>query len=287
MQSVTVPALVIRRTYRSSPERVYQAWTDPELARQFLCPAGMSAEVSMDVREGGAFRIAMKRPDGAIYAAIGTYREVKPNSLLSMTWRWEENNPAEEHETLLTVEFVKNGSGTDLVLTHERLSTAESRENHKHGWTSLVEKLDALDLEPGTILAHAHLHATPERVFRALASEEIVKWWVRPGVFDTREWSGDVRPGGAWSASGMARGNPYSLTGTFLEVMLPNKLVHTWHLEGTPDSPTTITYVLEPGQTGTHVTLHQSGFAAPTGSENTRIGWETSFEALQEHLSGE
>jgi len=28
------------------------------------------------------------------------------------------------------------------------------------------------------------------------AGKEITEWWVRPGVFDTREWSGDVRAGG-------------------------------------------------------------------------------------------
>ena len=31
----------------------------------------------------------------------------------------------------------------------------------------------------------------PERVFQALASNEISEWWLRPGVFDTREWTGD------------------------------------------------------------------------------------------------
>jgi uncharacterized protein YndB with AHSA1/START domain len=60
----------------------------------------------------------------------------------------------------------------------------------------------------GEILATVEIGAPPERVFRALTSQEIVDWWVRPGVFDTREWTGDVRTGGRWRASGVARGQP-------------------------------------------------------------------------------
>jgi uncharacterized protein YndB with AHSA1/START domain len=41
------------------------------------------------------------------------------------------------------------------------------------------------DLAEGYILASVEIAARPERVFRALASDEIVDWWVRPGVFHT------------------------------------------------------------------------------------------------------
>jgi hypothetical protein len=64
------------------------------------------------------------------------------------------------------------------------------------------------DLREGLILASVEVAASPEGVCRALASNEITHWWVRPGVFDTREWTGDVRAGGRWRASGMTRGDP-------------------------------------------------------------------------------
>src|SRR5215470_11426243 len=84
------------------------------------------------------------------------------------------------------------------------------------------------DLSNGSILASVEIAAPPERVFHALSSKEIVDWWVRPGVFDTREWTGDVRVGGRWQATGVARGAPYTLEGEFLEVDPPRKLVQTW-----------------------------------------------------------
>ena len=145
----------------------------------------------------------------------------------------------------------------------------------------------AADLSEGLILANVDLAADPERVFNALISpEEITRWWVRPGVFDTREWSGDVKTGGAWRASGVGRGRPYLLEGEFLVVEPPRKLVHTWRAAGTPGAATTVSYALEPLPAGTRVTLRHSGFTSPESCRNTAIGWETSFARLEEVLSG-
>jgi hypothetical protein len=76
------------------------------------------------------------------------------------------------------------------------------------------------DLAEGQLLASVEIAAAPERVFRALASKEITEWWVRPGVFDTREWTGDVHVGGRWRAAGMTRGQPYVQEGEFLIQLL-------------------------------------------------------------------
>jgi uncharacterized protein YndB with AHSA1/START domain len=113
------------------------------------------------------------------------------------------------------------------------------------------------DLVDGSVLASVEIARAPERVFQALASREIIEWWVNPGVFDTREWSGDVRVGGQWSASGVARGAPYTLVGEFLEVDPPRKLVQTWHMKGAPGTPSTVTYMLESIPGGTRLTVHQ------------------------------
>src|SRR5262249_6853307 len=117
------------------------------------------------------------------------------------------------------------------------------------------------DLEEGLILATAEIAATPERIFQALASTEVCAWWVRPGVFDTREWAGDVRVGGRWQASGIGNGHPYTIGGEFLEVDRPRKLVHSWHAVGAPGTPTTVALRLEPIDGGTRLTLRHSGFA--------------------------
>lgn len=129
------------------------------------------------------------------------------------------------------------------------------------------------------------LAAAPERVFRALASSEITGWWVRPGVFDTREWSGDVRVGGRWRATGMTRGQPYALEGEFREVDAPRRLAHTVEGPGTAEAASLVTYDLEPTPSGTRLTLHQSGFRTKDLCDAFATGWETSLERLAEILS--
>jgi uncharacterized protein YndB with AHSA1/START domain len=141
------------------------------------------------------------------------------------------------------------------------------------------------DLTDGYVLASVEIGAAPERVFRALASDEIVDWWVRPGVFRTTKWTGDVRVGGRWRASGEVNGQLFALEGEFLEVDRPRKLVHTWHRVGTPGAPTTVTYLLEPFDQGTRITLRHTGFTSPESCTSTSVGWETSFERLAEILA--
>jgi uncharacterized protein YndB with AHSA1/START domain len=117
--------------------------------------------------------------------------------------------------------------------------------------------------------------------------QELRPYIIRPGVFDTREWTGDVRVGGRWQASGVARGNPYALEGEFIAVDPPGKLVHTWIAVGEPVEPMKVTYHLEKIETGTRITVRHSGFSSPLACMMTATGWETSFNRLSEILAAE
>ena len=153
---------------------------------------------------------------------------------------------------------------------------------------SIINKTAAravADPAEGQLLAWVEIEVGPERVFRALTSAEITAWWVRPGVFDTREWSGDVRLGGRWRATGVSRGQSYSQEGEFLEIDQPYKLVHTWDGVGKPDMPSTVTYLLEPFERGTRLTIRHAGFVSRDACNAFAIGWETSLNRLSEVLA--
>jgi uncharacterized protein YndB with AHSA1/START domain len=141
------------------------------------------------------------------------------------------------------------------------------------------------DLSKGMILGAVELPVPPGRAFAALLGEEVTRWWVNPGIFDTREWEADVRPGGAWRAAGIGRGQPYALEGEFVEVQPPSKLVHTWRSTSVPDHDSKVTYLLDPIPGGTRLTLRHEGFAEPSVLARTCVGWETSLEALGRLLS--
>jgi len=140
------------------------------------------------------------------------------------------------------------------------------------------------DLAAGLVAASVEIAASPERVFRALASDAIVDWWGRPGVFETAEWSGDVRVGGRWRASGLARGKPWALEGEYLKVDAPRELVHTWGEPGSAETPSVVTYVLEEVSGGTRLTLRHVGLASRDSCMGAGMGWEACLHNLARDL---
>jgi uncharacterized protein YndB with AHSA1/START domain/predicted enzyme related to lactoylglutathione lyase len=143
-QSPTVPdtRLVLRRTYEASRERLFAAWTTPETLRQFFGPGDTSViEAELDVRERGRYRITFRRPDGEQLTVGGVYREIRAPERIVCSWAWEEDDPALEKETLLTLEFFDRGDATELILTHEDFRDATQRDNHERGWTPMLDQL--------------------------------------------------------------------------------------------------------------------------------------------------
>lgn len=139
------PRLVIRRKFAAPRARVWAAWTQPEQMKQWAGPGEVTApEIESDLRVGGAYRIVMLRPDGERWPVRGVFREVKEPERISYTWRWEEDSPELEHDTLVTVEFHDLGNETELVLTHEQFAGEESREGHEGGWNGALDKLGKL-----------------------------------------------------------------------------------------------------------------------------------------------
>ena len=136
------PRLVIRRRFAAPRARVYAAWTQPEQMRQWAGPGSFTVpEMESDLRVGGAYRMTMQKPGGERMAVGGVYREVTEPERISYTWRWEEDSPAEEVDTLVTVEFRDLGDETELVLTHEQFASDESRANHEGGWDASLDNL--------------------------------------------------------------------------------------------------------------------------------------------------
>jgi uncharacterized protein YndB with AHSA1/START domain len=134
-------SLTIRRTIPARPERVFRAWTDPAALRRWSCPVGFTvASAEVDLRVGGAYRVAMLPPDQSeASVAYGTYREIDPPRRLVYTWQWEHG---EMGETLVTVEFRDLGSETEVVLVHELFPAADVRDLHNQGWVSCLDHLE-------------------------------------------------------------------------------------------------------------------------------------------------
>ena len=78
------------RVFDAPRERVFAAYTDPELIPRWWGPRRMTTTVDrMDVRPGGAWRFVMREPDGPEQGFRGVYREVARPERIVQTFEWE------------------------------------------------------------------------------------------------------------------------------------------------------------------------------------------------------
>lgn len=148
------PAVTVIRTINASPERIFAAWTDAHLLSQWFAPApDFTTKAESDPRPGGSYRIVMTHPSGKVHIVGGTYREVQPPAHLVFTWAWEQCASVEQptEQTIVTIDLRSAGSATELTMTHELLPTAESRQQHEHGWNGCLNQLTRF-LDPNAIL---------------------------------------------------------------------------------------------------------------------------------------
>ena len=132
--------VVVTRTFDAPARIVFEAWTTPELFRQWWVPKSMGMVLrscEMDVRVGGRYRLVFE-PDAMAF--FGTYREVTPHSRL--VWTNEEGG---EGGSVTTVTFEEKDGRTLLVL-HELYSSKEALDAAGTGAAdALVKTFEQLD----------------------------------------------------------------------------------------------------------------------------------------------
>jgi uncharacterized protein YndB with AHSA1/START domain len=142
-------ALHMRRVLPAPRERVFRACTEPAELAKWWGPKGFTApSVEMDLRVGGAYRIAMQPPDGDLFHLSGEFRVVDPPAQLAYTFRYEDPDP-DDRETLVTLSFGDLGESTELVFTQRAFATEARRALHKQGWTDSLDRLQELISHPG------------------------------------------------------------------------------------------------------------------------------------------
>ena len=144
----------LQRRFRASPDRVFRAWTQPAALREWWCPSGWTAgEIEVELRVGGAYRIAMARTAGGAPVVVsGQFLEVDPPKRLVYTWCWE-GAFTDMPPTLVSLELQGSVDETLLTLRHENFVDAALREQHRSGWISACDRLDRLVTPPAMLAA--------------------------------------------------------------------------------------------------------------------------------------
>lgn len=136
--------LTLERKIPAARDRVFAAWTQPELLRRWSAPQGLTIEDgATDLRVGGGWRVVMAEPDGTRHEAFGTYRQIAVPERLEYTHAWK-GGGGSSPETVLTLELTPEAGGTRLVLTQAGFPSPESRDGHREGWSSALDNLQTL-----------------------------------------------------------------------------------------------------------------------------------------------
>ena len=142
--------LVLTRLIDAPRAKVFRAWTDPELLKQWFAPHPHTTPVAeLDVRPGGANFFVMRSPDGKDLPNRGVYLEVVENERLvftdAYTQAWE---PSQKPFMTVILTFEDEGGKTRYT-ARVRHWTVADREAHEQmgfygGWALCTDQLAAL-----------------------------------------------------------------------------------------------------------------------------------------------
>jgi uncharacterized protein YndB with AHSA1/START domain len=142
-----LPTVRIVRDFDATPDRVFRAWTDPELVAQWLGPASITLKIdTWDARTGGSYRYAAWREGEEIASFYGSFHEARPGSRLVQTFTWD-GEP--DGVSLDTTTFQDLDDGRTRVTILSVVDTLEARDmmiasGMATGITEGYAKLDAL-----------------------------------------------------------------------------------------------------------------------------------------------
>jgi uncharacterized protein YndB with AHSA1/START domain len=140
--------LRLTRRFAAPRERVFDAWTDPQLLERWWAAlqGWETSRAEVDLRPRGRYVLSMRDGEsGAVHTVVGEYVDVRRPERLSYTWTWE-GEPEEmrgSERTLVLVEFAEEGDGTRVYLTHRGFADWHVRDLHGEGWTGCLDKLEA------------------------------------------------------------------------------------------------------------------------------------------------
>ncbi|WP_313060440.1 SRPBCC family protein [Agrobacterium cavarae] len=143
--------LVLMREIDAPREKIFRAWTDPELLKQWFCPKpwGVS-HAELDVRSGGSSVIVMTGPNGEVVDNRGVYLEVVPNEKIVFTDAFKTAWVPSEKPFMTGIVLLEPlGDGKTKYTAIARHWTEEDKKTHEamgfhEGWGAATDQLAAL-----------------------------------------------------------------------------------------------------------------------------------------------
>ncbi len=139
--------LRLHRVLRTSPEKLYRAFIEPDALSKWLPPDGFACTVhQLDAKVGGRYKMSFRNfTTGQSTGFGGTYKELVPGERLRYTDVFDD--PQLPGEIQVTISLKKVLCGTELNVVQENLPEAIPLEMCYLGWQDSLENLARL-VEP-------------------------------------------------------------------------------------------------------------------------------------------
>ena len=136
----------LHRVLKTTPDRLYRAFLDPEALVKWMAPHGFTAKVhQLDARVGGSYKMSFKNfSTGNGHSFGGEYLELVPNERIVHTDRFDTGLPG---TMKVTIQIKKVMCGAELHVTQEGVPDAIPAEACYLGWGESLELLAKL-VEP-------------------------------------------------------------------------------------------------------------------------------------------
>lgn len=129
------------------------------------------------------------------------------------------------------------------------------------------------------------IKAPPAKVFAAITRPDLMLQWWGPDAGPTLSVDADVRPGGRFSiVFRLLNGDEHNPTGVYREVVPDRKLVFTWEWADAPEKESLVTFLLEPVDDGTELTLIHEQLPDEPARESHEAGWAGLLDKLPAFL---
>lgn len=311
--------IIVTRRYNAPREVIYKLVTDPKLIPEWWGPRELTTNVErMEVRPGGQWRFIQRDPQGNIFAFHGVYHEAKAPERLVYTMEWE-GMPG---HVLLDIERFEERDGQTICTSRSIFETVEDRDGMlqqgmEDGTRVVTERINELlmklnqpgKMQPGMQLQHANggsLKIT--RTFNAPLAQLWQRWtdpeqyacWWGPKDYSACEAKIDLRVGGKYlSCMQGPDGKKIWSTGTYKEIIEPNRLVCTdsfadehgnivpasyYGMQADFPLELEVEVTLEDVDGKTRMTLEHCGIPEGELIDQTKQGWNESFDKLDECL---
>ena len=141
--------ILITREFNAPRERVFKAYTDPELYKQWIGPRGLETTLEkFEPKNGGSWRYVQKDEEGNEFAFHGVNHEVKAPERIIDTFEFE-GLPESGHVILETAEFEELPDNRTKVTSQSVFQSVEDRDGMfqsgmEEGMNESFNRLDEL-----------------------------------------------------------------------------------------------------------------------------------------------